>query len=78
MSESISWRAGLKVIMRPQYEWISEVIASIPQISCYVGFKMGTQRKVILIWVWPLNAEHPSEKFFWLDDKTWGPLTYMG
>lgn len=49
--------------------WVSEVMASIPQVSCFVGFLHGHNNRPMMIWLWPLSGI--EEYHYWLDDKNY-------
>jgi len=55
-------------------EFIAECMAaeSIPEF--FVGFLMGANRRVYIIWLWPLSGHY--EQYYWVDDGTYSrPFT---
>lgn len=53
---------------------ISEVMASIPDVKFHVGFLMGYNCRVYLIWLWPLKPAWnvPDQHYqYWVYDAEW-------
>ena len=51
---------------------VTEVMASIPSVKCYVGFYAGANNHVMFVWLWPLMYAHGEEIHYWY----WGPNEY--
>ena len=65
-SDSIVVKGYLARLGKARDEWILEVMASCQPPKFLVGFLMGANCKVYMVWLWDVNHDYAAN--YWVED----------